>query len=1159
MIFRFSRAQRSGRRTFVGALVLAMLLLGVAASFAYAGEDGEPAGPQDQFGGLLPPAHASTAPVVNGTPIDGQTLTRTPADWGGQAVGITVDWLRCDADGLNCFFTGDHDNNYTLTGADVGHKIRVRERATGLLGFREKDSNATALVAGIPPTNNPGFPPAFTGTAKVGQTLTRTTKGSWSGSTPITLVSQWQRCEAAGSPCVDVGTLDSATYVLTAADLGKRIKLVVHASGPGGTADAESGLTAAVVADPPVNTALPGISGTARDGQTLTSTTGTWTQVGPAPTSFARQWQRCTVPANVCTDIPSATGPTYLLTPADVGRKIQVMVTATGSFGSATATSAQTATVVSLPPTSTSAPSITGTPKAGQTLTGHVGTWSGTPPLNFAQKWQRCNSSGGACVDIATGLTYQLTNNEIGGTVRFVDTATGPDASTSASALSAVIGTDPPVNSALPAINDTTPTDGQTLTTTDGTWGGPGAPFEFHYQWQRCSTSCTDVGTDSSSYAVVSADVGQKIRVQVIAFGSFGVATATSAQTSTVVALPPSNTTPPTINAASGIGQTVSLDDPGVWTGTNLGAPTYKWQRCTTPTSCADIAGATNPAGYVLATADVGNTVRLAETRTGPGGTATAFSAQTPTVVSDPPNNNTPPSIDDVTPEVGQTLNVNDGAWSNPTPSGFSRKWQRCTVPGNVCTDIAGATGSSYVVVAADSGNKLQVVVTANGPFGNSAPITTAQTAAVVANPPDNSAPPAIDDATPQDGQTLNVNDGTWSNPTPSSFSRKWQRCTVPGNVCTDIAGATGSSYTATSADYQLKLQVVVTANGPFGNSAPVTSAQTAAVSVKPPANTAGPTISGSAARGITLTANKGTWAGTTPLNFTYQWIRCDSNGANCNDIPSETGATYKLEQVDVGNKVKVRVTATGPESSASADSAPTAVVTQPVAPTNQGAPSIAGTTSEGNALFASPGFWAGTAPIGFAYKWSRCSTSGCTDVPGFGQVYGLTAADVGKRVRVTVTASNLAGSATAESALSAVIAARATTPPPTTPPKKKKPTKLKPFPKVQIGGIVAPAGAFLNVFRIVNAPKGSKIAVRCKGRVCPFKSTKLTARKKRVSVKRILGRPLFVGTVIEVRITKKGFVGKYVRFKIRSNRAPARTDACLQPGKTKPSKCPKN
>ena len=177
-----------------------------------------------------------------------------------------------------------------------------------------------------------------------------------------------------------------------------------------------------------------------------------------------------------------------------------------------------------------------------------------------------------------------------------------------------------------------------------------------------------------------------------------------------------------------------------------------------------------------------------------------------------------------------------------------------------------------------------------------------------------------------------------------------------------------------------------------------------------------------------------------------------------------------------------------------------------------------------------------------------------------FGQIYGLTAADVGSRMKVTVTASNLAGSATTESALTAVIAAKpSSSTPPTTKPPTKKPTKLKPFPKVQIGGLVAPAGAFLTVFRVVNAPKGSKIAVRCKGRRCPFKSTKLTARKKRVSVKRILGRALFVGTVIEVRITKKGFVGKYVRFKIRSNRAPARTDACLQPGKSKPSKCPKN
>jgi hypothetical protein len=50
--------------------------------------------------------------------------------------------------------------------------------------------------------------------------------------------------------------------------------------------------------------------------------------------------------------------------------------------------------------------------------------------------------------------------------------------------------------------------------------------------------------------------------------------------------------------------------------------------------------------------------------------------------------------------------------------------------------------------------------------------------------------------------------------------------------------------------------------------------------------------------------------------------------------------------------------------------------------------------------------------------------------------------------------------------------------------------------------------------------------------------------------------RRLPVGTVIEVRITRAGFVGKVVRFKTRAGKVPKATTLCLQPGETKPGRC---
>lgn len=87
----------------------------------------------------------------------------------------------------------------------------------------------------------------------------------------------------------------------------------------------------------PVNVAVPTISGTVSIGSTLTSTTGTWTG-SPAPT-FAYQWQRGT------TNISGATNSTYTIQLGDAGNTLRCVVTATNPLGSASANSANTASV----------------------------------------------------------------------------------------------------------------------------------------------------------------------------------------------------------------------------------------------------------------------------------------------------------------------------------------------------------------------------------------------------------------------------------------------------------------------------------------------------------------------------------------------------------------------------------------------------------------------------------------------------------------------------------------------------------------------------------------------------------------------------------------------------------------------------------------------
>ncbi|MGH3066330.1 MAG: DUF7594 domain-containing protein, partial [Gaiellaceae bacterium] len=82
-------------------------------------------------------------------------------------------------------------------------------------------------------------------------------------------------------------------------------------------------------------------------------------------------------------------------------------------------------------PVVTSPPMISGIPQEGQTFTASPGTWNGSGPMTFENQWQRCDSSGGGCADLAneTGQTYALAETDVGATLRVVVTATNADGS----------------------------------------------------------------------------------------------------------------------------------------------------------------------------------------------------------------------------------------------------------------------------------------------------------------------------------------------------------------------------------------------------------------------------------------------------------------------------------------------------------------------------------------------------------------------------------------------------------------------------------------------------------------------------------------------------------------------------------------------------------
>jgi len=270
-------------------------------------------------------------------------------------------------------------------------------------------------------------------------------------------------------------------------------------------------------------------------------------------------------------------------------------------------------------------------------------------------------------------------------------------------------------------------------------------------------------------------------------------------------------------------------------------------------------------------------------------------------------------------------------------------------------------------------------------------------------------------------GRNLVADPGTWSGSTPMTFAYQWRRCDATGADCVDIDGATTRKHLLTDEDLGHRLRVVVTATNAMG-SASSRSAATKAIGVRPAVVT-DPTITGLPGVGRTLTAGPGTWSGSTPMNFTYRWQRCDATGAACAPIDGADTRKYVLTGDDLGHRIRVVVTATNAAGSASSRSTATKVIGE--RPALLRPPGIGGVPEVGRVLTADPGSWTGSSPMGFTYQWQRCDTSGAGCAPIVGATtkkHVVDGDDLGHRLRVTVTATNLAGSASSRSAATGVV-----------------------------------------------------------------------------------------------------------------------------------------
>ena len=1039
---------------------------------------------------------ATGVPAISGTARVGETLTAARGsieDTDGLPATFpddyTLQWVRVDADGTNPVNIGTDLYTYALVAADVGKKIKVEVSFQDKGGADEEVTSAAYPASGtVGVANNPATgAPAISGTARAGETLTaaKDTIADADGlpaTFPDDYTLQWVRVDADGTNPVNIGT-DSGTYALVAADVGKKIKVEVSFQDDDGndeevTSEPYPSGTATVAAANNPATGAPAISGTARAGETLTAAKDTIADADGLPATFpddyTLQWVRVdadgTNPVNIGTD-----SGTYALVAADVGKKIKVEVSFQDDDGNDEEVTSEpypsgTATVAAANNPATGVPAISGTARVGETLTAakdNIADADGLPatfPDDYTLQWVRVDADGTNPVNIGTDSgTYALVAADVGKKIKvevsFQDDDGNDEEVTSEPYPSgtATVGVANNPATGAPAISGTARA-GETLTAAKDTIadadGLPATfPDDYTLQWVRVDadgTNPVNIGTDLYTYALVAADVGKKIKVEVSFQDDDGNDEEVTSEpypsgTATVGVANNPATGAPAISGTARAGETLTAAKDNIADADGLPATfpddyTLQWVRVD--------ADGTNPVNigtdlytYALVAADMGKKIKVevsfqdddgndeeVTSEPYPSGTATVAAANNPATGA--------PAISG-TARAGETLtaakdNIADADGLPATfPDDYTLQWVRVdadgTNPVNIGTDLY-----TYALVAADVGKKIKVEVSFQDDDGNDEEVTSepypSGTATVAAANNPATGAPAIS-GTARAGETLTAAKDTIADADglpatfPDDYTLQWVRVdadgTNPVNIGTDLY-----TYALVAADVGKKIKVEVSFQDDDGNDEEVTSepypSGTATVAAANNPATGAPAISGTARAGETLTAAKDNIAdadglpATFPDDYTLQWVRVDADGTNPVNIGTDSG-TYALVAADVGKKIKVEVSFQdddGNDEEVTSEPYPSGTAT--VAAANNpatGAPAISGTARAGETLTAAKDTIAdadglpATFPDDYTLQWVRVDADGTNpvNIGTDSSTYMLVAADEGKKIKVRV------------------------------------------------------------------------------------------------------------------------------------------------------------
>ena len=369
------------------------------------------------------------------------------------------------------------------------------------------------------------------------------------------------------------------------------------------------------------------------------------------------------------------------------------------------------------------------------------------------------------------------------------------------------------------------------------------------------------------------------------------------------------------------------------------------------------------------------------------------------------------------------------GDWGSSSSIGFS-------LPSGAASYAVGQAALMSDVACDSSGSCFAVGTYVDGSGSQQGMVLTES---VAANPPVNTSPPTISGTSDVDG-TLTAENGSWSGDTPITYTYQWQDCTSPTDVstCTNVSsGGTGGTRVLSGSDVGQYVRVVVTATNDAGSASATSSVTDIVVSV--PAVSISPSSKDFGNQGITagpIATQDFTVTNTGSADLHITTTSLTGTGLSQFDITTNTckGATVapagtctvevSFEPSTPGSK-SASLTLADDASDSPQSVALTGAGVGVVAPTNTAPPTVSGTDIAGQTLSAGIGTWTGS-PTSYSYQWQDCTSvgSGCAKISNAtSATYVLSSGAVGLYVRVVVTATNSAGSASAASVPTSYVA----------------------------------------------------------------------------------------------------------------------------------------